>query len=189
MAVCVAVVKNTAIMACVAVACLSVGSAAAKDDGDARCIYQALPEKFVRVWDLDLGQTSLSKVGGLPCDKDWERISTDDQGSRTGVTNSIGDLLIEEVMDDLLAMGDNDNASAYYCPDGIRWYSVNTFNGCNLEDGKKFSLKGKTYENNDEDMSWVQSIKATVSYVCNKQARRRDIGVSYTAVVSSECRQ
>jgi len=36
-------------------------------------------------------------------------------------------------------------------------------------------------------MTWVHSIKATVSYVCNNQARRRDIGVSYTAVVRSEC--
>lgn len=176
----------------IAVACLSAGSAMAQDDGadgqgDARCIYQALPKKFIRVWDLDLGQDSLSKVSGLPCDdKDWQRISTNDKASRTGVTNSVGDLLIEQVMDDLLVMGDNDNASAYYCPDGIQWYSVNKFNGCNLKQGSEFSLKGKTYENGDT--SWVQSVKATVSYVCKNQARRRDIGVAYTAVVNSKCR-
>ena len=178
--------SKTAAVVGLAVACLSVGSAAAKD---ARCINIALPEKFIRVWDLELGEDRLSKVGGLPCDKkDWVRISNNDKASRTGVTASIGDLLIDQVMDDLEVMGDNDNASAYYCPDGIKWYAVNKFNGCNLRDGSEFSLGGKTYPNDEEGMSWVQSIKATVSYVCNKQARQRDIGVSYTAVVKSECR-
>ena len=177
--------KNTAIMACVAVACLCVGSAVADD----RCITQALPTKFIRVWDLELGEGVLSNVGGLPCDnQDWVRIRRNDKPSRTGVTNSVGMLLMDQVMDDLEAMGDNDNASAYYCPDGIRWYSLNQFKGCNLKDDSEFELKGKTYKNDDKDMTWVQSIKATVSYVCNNQARRRDIGVSYTAVVRSECR-
>lgn len=175
--------KTTAIMAGVAVACLCVGSAVADD----RCINSALPTKFIRVWELDLGQQALS-VTATPCNtRDWVRIPRDDKPSRTGVTNSVGMLLIDQVMDDLEAMGDNDNASAYYCPDGIKWYSLNQFKGCNLKDDSVFTLRGKTYKNDDKDMTWVQSIKATVSYVCNNQARRRDIGVSYTAVVRSEC--
>ena len=174
-------------MAAVAVACLCVGSAVAEPDY--RGITQALPTKFIRVWDLELGEGVLSKVGGLPCDnRDWVRIRRNDKPSRTGVTNSVGMVLIDQVMDDLKAMGDNDNASAYYCPDGIKWYSLNQFKGCNLKDDSVFTLRGKTYKNDDKDMTWVQSIKATVSYVCNNQARRRDIGVSYTAVVRSESR-
>jgi len=177
--------KNTAIMACVAVACLCVGSAVADD----RCINSALPTKFIRVWDLELGEGVLSNVGGLPCDKqDWVRIPRNDKPSRTGVTNSVGMLLIDQVMDDLEAMGDNDNASAYYCPDGIKWYYVDKLGGCNLKDDSVFTLRGKTYQNDDENMTMVQSIKAVVSYVCNNQARTRILGVAYTAVVRSECR-
>ena len=182
-------------MAGVAVACLCVGSAVAEPD--CRGITQALPTKFIRVWDLELGEGVLSKVGGLPCDnRDWVRIRRNDKPSRTGVTNSVGMVLIDQVMDDLKAMGDNDNASAYYCPDGIKWYSLNQFKGCNLKDDSVFTLRGKTYKNDDKAdygvvdnvVLLVQSIKATVSYVCNNQARRRDIGVSYTAGVRSACR-
>jgi hypothetical protein len=91
-------------------------------------------------------------------------------------------------MDDLEAMGDNDNASEYYCPDGIKWYYVDKLGGCNLKDDSVFTLRGKTYQNDDENMTMVQSIKAVISYVCNNQARTRILGVAYTAVVRSECR-
>lgn len=173
--------NKTKMTAAVAVVAVASQASAAKD---ARCIHQALPEQWIRVWDLELGETSLSKVGGLPCDKGWYSISKNDKGSRTGVTNSVGNLLIEQIMDDLQSMGSNGNADAYYCPDGIQWYSVNSFDGCNAKDGTKLTLKGKTYQN--DDTSWVQSIRATVSYVCTHQARRRDIGVSYSAVVSND---
>ena len=104
------------------------------------------------------------------------------------ITNTVGNLLIQQVMDDLQAMGDNDNASAYYCPDGIQYFWVHPdYEGCDAKEGTKLTVRNKTYQNTDT--TWLQSVKAIVSYGCTHQARRKDIGVSYTAVVSNdECR-
>ena len=177
-----------AVIACIATSVTSITSATAQDSPapseDARCIHQELPIEFVRIWDLELGQTSLSKVGGLPSDdKNWFKIGLNDQSTRTGVTNSVGDLLITDLFDSLEAMGENSGADAYLCPDGIQWYSVNAFDGCEAKQGTSLTLKDKTYANTET--SWLQSIRATVSYVCTHEARRKDIGVSYTAVVSN----
>jgi hypothetical protein len=188
---------NKKIAAAVAVAYLA-GVARADDTTadatpDARCIHQVIPTDFVRIWDLDLGQTDIKKVSGLPCDggKTWSAFDSDNgwvHSESSGITNTVGNLLIQQVMDDLQAMGDNDNASAYYCPDGIQYFWVHPdYEGCDAKEGTKLTVRNKTYQNTDT--TWLQSVKAIVSYGCTHQARRKDIGVSYTAVVSNdECR-
>jgi len=159
---------------------------------DARCIHQVIPTDFVRIWDLDLGQTDIKEVSGLPCDGEkWSAFDSDNgwvHSESSGITNTVGNLLIQQVMDDLQAMGDNDNASSYYCPDGIQYFWVHPdYEGCDAKEGTKLTVRNKTYQNTDT--TWLQSVKAIVSYGCTHQARRKDIGVSYTAVVSNdECR-
>ena len=159
---------------------------------DARCIHQVIPTDFVRIWDLDLGQTDIKEVSGLPCDGEkWSAFDSDNgwvHSESSGITNTVGNLLIQQVMDDLQAMGDNDNASSYYCPDGIQYFWVHPdYEGCDAKEGTKLTVRNKTYQNTDT--TWLQSVKAIVSYGCTHQARRKDIGISYTAVVSNdECR-
>ena len=180
---------KTATLSAAAVALLAgAGAAQAKD---ARCINTNLPVDWIRIWDLELGETDLDKVGGLPCDKNWDRTPSDDSVP-VDIQNSIGELLIAKdgVMDTLEVMGTNGDADVYYCEDGLRWFSVDQYGGCTLKDGKRFKYKGKTYKNTSPnskgDYKYVDSVKATVSYVCNGQARIRRIGVSYSAVVKHD---
>ncbi len=64
-------------------------------------------------------------------------------------------------------------------------YTVNDFKGCALKNGETFKYRGKAYTNTDT--THVDSLAMTLSYVCNQQSRRRDIGVTATAIMKTKC--
>jgi hypothetical protein len=166
-----------------------LASDASSDDASGGvCLTTTVPQDggFVRFWDVELGQTDLSKVSGLPCDGDWETFQKNAQYLKGNMWASAGTVLAKDLMADLALMTGDPDSEVFYCPDGVKWFALRDFAGCALKDGKKWTYRGKTYEN--EGSSSLQSVKMTLSYVCNKQARRRDVGISYTTVVETSCK-
>jgi hypothetical protein len=159
-----------------------------KSDDQASCVTEQMPTDYVRLWGLELGEKNVDKVGGLQCDGDWDDFESNAQYLKSSMWASSAGLLAEEVMPSLEIMGENGGADVYYCPDGVKWYTLNDFQGCSLKDGKSWDYRGKTYKNAKDGSTYVQSVRATLSYVCNKQARIRNVGVSYTAVIEPQCR-
>jgi len=125
---------------------------------------------------------------GLPCDGDWDDFQTNARQYKSDMWNQAADALTEAVQPSLAVVDANSPDNAYLCEDGIKWYTVNSFKGCTLKDGKTFDYRGKTYKNDENGNEGVMSVAMTVSYVCNKQARVRDMGFSYTTVTKTDCR-
>ena len=95
-------------------------------------------------------------------------------------------VLLKEVMSSLELMTGDPNSEVFRCgQEGVRWCTVNDFKGCALKNGETFKYRGKAYTNTDT--THVDSLAMTLSYVCNQQARRRDIGVTATAIMQTKC--
>ena len=93
---------------------------------------------------------------------------------------------LKEVMSNLELMTGDPNSDVFRCgKEGVRWYTVNDFKGCALKNGETFKYRGKAYTNTDT--THVDSLAMTLSYVCNQQSRRRDIGVTATAIMKTKC--
>lgn len=163
------------------------GAAAAAQD-DWSCVTEARAANIIRLWDEELGETKLSNVGGLQCDDaDFQSFGTNDRTLRSDMWNQAADVLTEELMPTLALQKDaNEDADVYYCDNGIKWYTLNSFKGCSLKDGKTFEYRGKTYKAQGDE--GVMSVAMTLSYVCNQQARVRNVGISYTTTTKTACR-
>ena len=158
------------------------------DDGST-CITTSPPKDFVRLWNLELGgdaATDINQVSGLPCDDKWESYDSESAPYLQSDVQASMPSVLKEVMSSLKLMTGDPNSEVYRCgPKGVKWFTVNEWKGCTLKDGETFTYRSKNYKNTDA--SHVDSLAATVSYVCNGEARRRDIGVSYTAIAEEKC--
>eukprot|EP00889_Picochlorum_renovo_P006671 jgi/Picre1/33701/NNA_001180.t1 len=114
-------------------------------DDNKYCVTEARATDIIRLWDEELGETKLSKVIIPNCDdKGWSQIERNQQNVRSDMWNQAADVLTEEFQPTLaVQVGD---AEDYLCPDGIRWYTVNDFKGCALDDGQSWEYRGKTYK-------------------------------------------
>lgn len=153
------------------------------------CVTTTTPKDFVRLWGIEIGNdaaTDIDQLGGLPCDDAWESYDAESAPYLKKDVWASTPATLKEVMSSLKMMTGDTNAEVFRCgKEGVKWYTVNDFKGCALRDGETFNYRGKAYRNKDN--AHVDSLAATISYVCNGQARRRDIGVSYTAVVETKC--
>ena len=182
--------KSTKTTIAVAVACAAGANARRlnADDGST-CITTSTPKDFVRLWNLELGgdaATDINQVSGLPCDDKWESYDSESAPYLQSDVQASMPSVLKEVMSELKYMTGDSDSEVFRCgAEGVKWFTVNEWKGCALKNGEKFSYKGKTYSNTPK--SHVDSLSATVSYVCNGQARRRDVGVTYTAIVEDKC--
>ena len=160
-----------------------------QDDDGSTCIQTSTPKDFIRIWGLELGgdaATNVEDLDGLPCDGQWEDFSKDSAPYLQHAVYSSMPATLKEVMAELKVMTGDPKSSVFRCgPKGVKWYTVNDFRGCTLRDGETFKYKGNNYTNTDG--SHIESLAATVSYVCNGEARRRDIGVTYSAIFEDKC--
>lgn len=183
--------KSTAIVLAAAALCAGTDARRLTDaSDDASCVTVSTPKDFIRLWGIELGgdaATDVDALGGLPCDDSWETYDADSAPYLKKDVWASAPATLKEVMASLkLSSGDPD-AEVFRCgKEGVRWYTVNDFKGCALRDGETFDYRGKAYKNTGK--THVDSLAATLSYVCNGQARRRDIGVTYTAVVETKCK-
>ena len=186
--------NNTSIAVAIAIAvalCAATPDARRllQDDDGSTCIQTSTPKDFIRIWGLELGgdaATNVEDLDGLPCDGQWEDFSKDSAPYLQHAVYSSMPATLKEVMAELKVMTGDPNSSVFRCgPKGVKWYTVNDFRGCTLRDGETFNYKGKNYANTDG--SHIESLAATVSYVCNGEARRRDIGVTYSAILEDKC--
>lgn len=156
---------------------------------DATCITTSTPKDFVRLWGIELGSDAAynaTELKGLPCDDSWESYNATSAPYLEHNVWASAPAVLKEVMSSLkLSTGDPDSEVFRCGKEGVKWYTVNDFRGCALKDGKTFEYRGKSYTNTDD--THVDSLAATISYVCNGQARRRDVGVTYTAVAETKC--
>jgi hypothetical protein len=182
--------KSSAVVAVLAAA-LCAGADARRlmdDGGDTTCVTTSTPKDFVRLWGIELGGDAATDVDALslPCDDAWE---TYDADSAPYLKNDVWASMpatLKEVMSSLKLMTGDPNSEVFRCGnEGVRWYTVNDFKGCALKDGETFDYRGKAYTNTDK--THVDSLAVTLSYVCNGQARRRDIGVTATAIMETKC--
>ena len=178
---------KTTIAVAVAIACAAGANARRlnADDGST-CINTSTPKDFIRMWGLELGETDVNALQGLPCDDQWESYDSESAPYLQHAVQASMPSVLKEVMSELKYMTGDADSEVFRCgAEGVKWFTVNEWKGCALKDGEKFSYKGKTYSNTPK--SHVDSLSATVSYVCNGQARRRDVGVTYTAIVEDKC--
>lgn len=154
-------------------------------DDNKYCVTEARATDIIRLWDEELGGTKISSVVLPTCDdKGWSPIERNQQNLRSDMWNQAADVLTEELMPTLAdQFGDAEN---YLCPDGIKWYTLNDFKGCALNDGETFEYRSKKYKAKGND--GVMTVGMTLSYVCNGGARRKDVGLSYTTVTKTDCR-
>ena len=178
---------KTTIAVAVAIACAAGANARRlnADDGST-CINTSTPKDFIRMWGLELGETDVNALQGLPCDDQWESYDSESAPYLEHAVQASMPSVLKEVMSSLKLMTGDPNSEVYRCgPKGVKWFTVNEWKGCTLKDGETFTYRSKNYKNTDA--SHVDSLAATVSYVCNGEARRRDIGVSYTAIAEEKC--
>jgi hypothetical protein len=158
------------------------------DDGST-CIATSRPKDFIRVWGLELGgdaATDVNALDGLPCDDNWDSFDKDNAPYLEHAVQASMPSVLKEVMAELKLMTGDPNSEVFRCgAEGVKWFTVNDWKGCALKDNQTFQYRGKSYKNTAK--SHVDSLAATVSYVCNGQARRRDIGVTYSAIVEDTC--
>ena len=156
---------------------------------DTTCVTTATPKDFVRVWGIELGgdaATDVEALMGLPCDDAWETYDADSAPYLESDVWASAPATLKEVMSNLELMTGDPNSDVFRCgKEGVRWYTVIDFKGCALKNGETFKYRGKAYTNTDT--THVDSLAMTLSYVCNQQSRRRDIGVTATAIMKTKC--
>ena len=163
------------------------GALADFDKSEWSCVTEARATDFIRQWDEDLGETKLSNIADRCEDEpDFEPFEDNARQYQSDMWNQAADFLTEVFMPTLNVQGTNGGADVYYCDKGIKWYTVNAFKGCTLKDGKTYSYGGKKYKASGN--KGVMEVGMTISYVCNEQARVRDVAVSYTTATKTACR-
>jgi len=162
------------------------GVAADFDKSDWSCVTEARASDFIRQWDEELGETKLSNIPDRCDDPDFESFENNARQYQSDIWNQAADFLTEVFMPTLNVQGTNNDADVYYCDNGIKWYTVNDFKGCTLKDGKTYDYRGKKYKASGND--GVMEVGMTISYVCNQNARVRNVAVSYTTATKTDCR-
>ena len=155
------------------------GAFADFDKSEWSCVTEARATDFIRQWR----EATLAER----CEnEDFEPFEDNARQYKSDMWNQAADFLTEMYMPTLKAQGTYGGADEYYCDKGIKWYTVNTFKGCTLKDGKTYTHREKKYKASGN--KGVMEVGMNVSYVCNEQARVRDIAVSYTTVTKTACR-
>lgn len=163
------------------------GVAADFDTSEWSCVTEARATDFIRTWDEQLGGTKLSSLADRCQDASFDKFETNARQYQSDIWNQAADYLTEVFMPTLNIQKDADeDADAYYCDKGIKWYTVNGFKGCTLQNGKTYDYRGTTYK--AQGNSGVMEVDMTISYVCNQNARVRNVAVSYTTATKTACR-